>query len=163
MDKTFRLLVFTLSGQRFGLPLSRVERVVRIVEITPLPKAPEIVMGFINVRGLPVPVLNIRKLLGLPEAGITMNDQLIMARTARRPVALLVDHTEGVAGYGAEDVTTSEQLFPGIRYLEGVAKLKDGIIHVYDLDRFLSLEEEAVIDNFLNSAGHLPEADDYDA
>ena len=54
------LLLFTLSEQRCALALSVVERIVPVVEVTPLPKAPEMVMGLINVRGRAIPVLNIR-------------------------------------------------------------------------------------------------------
>lgn len=150
------LLVFSLSGQPCGLPLSCIERVVRVVEIAPLPKAPEIVMGLINFRGLPVPVLDIRKLFGMPEGEITLDTQIIIARTKKRPVALLVDYATGVAAYGAEDATASEQIFPDIGYLGGVAKLKDGIVYIYDLDRFLTLEEEAVIDGLLHPEAGLP-------
>jgi purine-binding chemotaxis protein CheW len=38
-----------------------VERIVRVVEVTPLPKAPEIVLGVVNVQGQIIPVINIRK------------------------------------------------------------------------------------------------------
>ncbi len=161
------LLVFTLSPQLCALPLSVVERIVRAVEIHPLPKAPEVVLGLINVQGRAVPVLNVRKLFRLPYIEMALSDQIIIAHTSGRTVGLLVDNTEGVHEYREEDVITSEELFPGIEYLEGVVKLRGGaplqtmaekpqvfwgaggIVYIYDLDRFLSLEEKAVIDRLL--------------
>ena len=148
MNET-QLLVFALSGQRCALSLSVVETVVRAVEISPLAKAPEIIMGVINVRGRAMPVLNIRKLFRLPESAMTLNDQMIIVHTANRPLAILVDNVVGVAEHGQEDVVRSDELYPGIEYLKGVVKLQDGMAYIYDLDRFLSLEESKVIDRLL--------------
>lgn len=106
-------------------------------------------MGLINVQGRAIPVLNIRKLFRFPESETALSDQLIIARTSRRPLAILVESTEGVAEYRNEDVTKSEELFPGIERLKGVAGLKDGIVYIYDLDRFLSLDEEAALDRLV--------------
>ncbi|MBF8302857.1 MAG: cheW40H-4 [Candidatus Dadabacteria bacterium] len=61
MDKLNQLVVLTLDEQRYALHLSAVERIVRVVEVTPLPKAPEIVLGVVNVQGQIIPVINIRK------------------------------------------------------------------------------------------------------
>ncbi len=144
-----KLLVFTISGQNCALPLSRVERIVRLVEINPLPKAPEIVTGLINFRGLAVPVLNIRKLFRLPDIETTLNDQLIIADTSSRTVAILIENSLGVAEYREQDLITADELFPGIEHLEGVVKLKDGIAYIYDIDRFLSLEEKTALDRMV--------------
>ena len=77
-----RLVVFTLDDQRYGLPLSAVERVVPMVDITPLPKAPDIVLGVVDVQGRVIPVVNLRRRLRLPERDIALTDQLVIARTA---------------------------------------------------------------------------------
>jgi purine-binding chemotaxis protein CheW len=61
VDKLNQLVVLTLDEQRYALHLSAVERIVRMVEITPLPKAPQIVLGVVNVQGRIVPIVNIRK------------------------------------------------------------------------------------------------------
>ncbi len=74
------MIGFWLDGHRFGLELSAVERVVRMVEITPLPNAPAIVMGAINVEGRIIPVVDIRARLGLPQRAVRPSDALILAR-----------------------------------------------------------------------------------
>ncbi|MBI4530070.1 MAG: chemotaxis protein CheW, partial [Candidatus Latescibacteria bacterium] len=84
MKESHQLVVFTLDEQRYALHLSAVERVVCSVEVTPLPKAPEVVLGVINVQGQVLPVVNIRKRFQLPERGITLTDHFIVAQTARR-------------------------------------------------------------------------------
>jgi purine-binding chemotaxis protein CheW len=151
-----KLLIFALSGLRCALEISDVERILHAVEISPVPKAPEIVMGLVNVQGRIIPVLNIRKLLRLSEIELSLNDQIIIARTASRPVAILVDNVHGVAELSEQEIISPEALYPGIPYLEGVTKLKDGITYIYNLDKFLSSEEKAGIEHLLTGGMPMP-------
>jgi len=75
------LLVFRLDDQRYAFFLSIVVEVVRAVEITPLPSAPDIILGIINVRGTVVPVVNLRTRFRLPERNLEPDDRIIIART----------------------------------------------------------------------------------
>lgn len=150
MDPSAQYLVFTLDEQRYALPLSAVERVVRAVEVTPLPKAPEIVLGLVNVRGQVIPVVDIRRRFRLPERAIRLSDQLIIARTSRRPVALLADSATGMVAPSAREVLAPEEVLPHLEYVEGVIKLEDGILLIHDLDTFLSLEEEKALDRAIS-------------
>jgi purine-binding chemotaxis protein CheW len=158
MCRTEKLLIFTLSDLRCALQLSDIERILSAVAISPVPKAPEIVMGLINVHGRIIPVLNIRTLLRLPKIEMTLNvnDQIIIARTTSRPVAILVDNVQGVAEFSDQDIIAPEKLYPGIQYLQGVTKLKDGILSIYNLDRFLSSEEKAEIEHLLTGGISMP-------
>lgn len=147
-------VVFLLDGQRYALHLSAVERTVRMVEITPLPKAPQIVHGVINVKGQIVPVLNIRKRFNLADREMHLNDQLIIARTARRTVALVADGVSDVIERPAEDIIAPGMIVPGMEHVEGVVKLDDGMIFIHDLDSFLSLEEEHALEVAIEQEKH---------
>lgn len=142
------LFVFTLDGQRYALPLPAVDRVVRMVAITPLPNAPDIVLGVVNFQGRVIPVINMRRRFCLPEREIALTDQLVVAHTVRRPVALAADAVLDVIACPAQSLIAAEEVLPNIEYVEGVVKLADGLILIHDLDKFLSLEEE----NFLAQA-----------
>jgi purine-binding chemotaxis protein CheW len=147
-----RVVVFTLGDQRYGLPLSMVECVVRMVDVTPLPQAPAIVLGVINMRGRIIPVLNLRRRFRLPERDFALTDQLVIAHTRQRPVALVADEVAGVHVYSAQQAIAAGDIVPGIEYAEGVVKLGDGLVLIHDLDRFLSLEEEAALGQAIGSA-----------
>jgi purine-binding chemotaxis protein CheW len=75
---TSKLVLFSLEEPRYALYLSAVERVIRSVEVTPLPKAPEIVIGVINIQGEIIPVIDIRKLFHLPIHEISIDDLFII-------------------------------------------------------------------------------------
>jgi purine-binding chemotaxis protein CheW len=147
-----QLVVFTLDGQRYALRLPLVQRIVRMVEVTPLPKGPEIILGLINMQGKIIPVLNMRKRFGLQDRGTSLSDQLIIARTARRGVALVVDSVTGVLEPSPNEITEAGRIVPGAEYVEGVAKLEDGLMFIHDLDRFLSLDEEQRLQDLLAKA-----------
>ena len=67
MNRLIRLVNFNLDDQKYALFLSAVIRIIRVVEITSLPKAPEIVLGVINMHGQIIPVSNIRERFQLPQ------------------------------------------------------------------------------------------------
>ncbi|MDD4927775.1 MAG: chemotaxis protein CheW [Gallionella sp.] len=145
------LIVFCLDDQRYALPLPGADRVVRMVAITPLPNAPDIILGVVNFQGRVIPVFNIRKRFNLPEREIALTDQLVVAHTARRHVALVADAVLDVISCAAESLVAAEDILPRIEYAQGVVKLSDGLIFIHDLDKFLSLEEADALDQVLES------------
>ena len=147
-----QLVVFTRDSQQYALPLASVQRVVRTVEVTPLPKAPEIVQGVIDIQGNIVPVMSMRKRFGLAEPEVSLSDQLIVADTATRSIALLVNAVTGVIERTGEEITKAEKIVPGSEYVEGIAKLEDGILLIHNLDRFLSKKEDRQLDGLLAQA-----------
>src|SRR3954470_10520753 len=94
------LAVFCLDGQQFALAVASVERVVHAVEIAPLPGAPQGVRGVVNFRGTVVPVFDLRVRFGQAGREVQITDNLVIANTARRKVALMVDAAVSVVAAG---------------------------------------------------------------
>lgn len=140
------LVSFSLDGRRFAVPLSAVMRVERIVAITPLPKAPDIVTGIINVHGQVIPVVDIRGRFLMTARQSELSDQLLIIKTVRRTIAFTVDNVDGVIDVPRDQCTDAGSVLPGMEYVKGVAKLEDGMILIHDPDTFLSLEEEDTLD-----------------
>ncbi|MBI5590735.1 MAG: chemotaxis protein CheW [Deltaproteobacteria bacterium] len=139
------LLVFKLDEQSYALRLSVVEKIIRAVAVTALPRKPEVVLGVIGVHGRIVPVVDIRKRFRLLEREMQLSDQMIIASTAHRTLALLVDSTAGVVQLSEEEMVGAAEIVPNLGYVEGAVRLEDGIVLIHDLDRFLSLEEEKAL------------------
>ena len=150
MSQPTQLVVFGLDAQRYALPLASVERIVRAVETTRLPNAPEIVLGAINVAGRVLPVLNLRRRFGLPEREIVPADQLLIAHTARRTVVLVVDEALGMVECPATEIIRPTQIAPGLELLQGVVRLDDGLVLIQDLEKFLSWDETRALDEAMN-------------
>ena len=145
------MVTFSLDDRKFALYVSIVQRIIRVVEVTALPKAPGIVVGIINLQGMLVPVFDIRRRFQLPVREMQLSDQLIIASTTKRTVALIVDSVDDVIEIPGERIIAAEQILPGLEYVEGVMKTEDGMVLIHDLERFLSLPEEKVLDEALEA------------
>jgi purine-binding chemotaxis protein CheW len=152
MTEGIDLVVFRLDNQRYALPLAAVERVIRAVEVTPLPGAPPAVVGVIDVRGQVIPVFDLRRRFGLAEREITPEDQFLIASTARRAVALVIDEACGVVGREQSAVTRADAMLPGLEQFDGIVKLDEGLALIHDLEKFLSLEEARTLDEAIDRA-----------
>lgn len=150
------ILVFEAGGRRFALPSRDVAELLRAVTIVPLPKAPAIVEGVINVRGTLVPVLDIRSRFRLPPSAIEHTDHLIVARAGQRLVALRVQRALDLVRIEPSDIEDAKKIVPGAEYVAGVAKLADGLVLIHDLQTFLSEAESAALGESLAAGG--PEA-----
>lgn len=150
MSGVVRIVVFLLDGQRYGLRLEAVIRVIRAVELTPLPEAPPIVLGVIDVGGCIVPVFSLRRRFGLPERAIAASDQLILARAAGKPVALAVDESLGLVEQPAKTLTAASDVAGGLGLMQGAVATDDGLVFIRDLETFLSLEESRALEGALN-------------
>jgi purine-binding chemotaxis protein CheW len=148
VDALFQVVVFTLHEQLYALRLACVDRIVRIVEITALPSAPDIVLGVVNIQGRVVPVVDLRKRFGLSPREVELADNLIIARTSRRPVALLVAAVKGVVECSQAQVIAGEGILANA---EGVLKLEDGMALINDLDSFLSPLEDRELSQALGN------------
>ena len=152
MARPDSLVVFTMDAQRYAIPLASVERVFPTVEITPIPKAPEIVLGVVNIQGRVVPVVDIRRRFRLPEREPEIYDHMIVASTGKRVVAFVVDGATGVLEIPESEITALRDLLPGTNYVEGVVRLPDGLILIHDLETFLSLEEENLLERAMSES-----------
>lgn len=136
------VVVFEVAARRFGLPLDRVEQAVRIVAITPLPGAPAVVAGVVNIRGSVIPVIDVRRRFDLPQRASRLADQLLVVDTPVRRLALWVDTVGGVVNYRAQDFVAAAAVVPGMEYLRGIARLPDGLVLIQDIEQLLTLAEE---------------------
>jgi len=151
MALSSQYVVFTLGAQQYTLPLTRVERVVPAAYITPLPQAPAIIMGVINVQGHIIPVVNLRKRFRLTERELELTDQFIVGKTLRRRVVLVVDTVLGVVDFPSYEITPGPHIVPGLGPIAGVIKTTDDVLLIHDLDSCLSLEEEHALDGALHA------------
>ena len=147
MSATVRpLVVFSLDDQRYALALASVQRSIRVVAVTPLPETPPIVLGIIDLGGVVIPAIDVRKRFNHPPRDVRLSDHLVIATTGKRTVALLVDETNGVIEASPENFAPAGDILPGLGLVDGAMKLEDGLILIHNLERLLSLEEETAID-----------------
>jgi purine-binding chemotaxis protein CheW len=146
-DEARHLVVFGLSEARHALDLASVERVIPAVEVTPLPRAPAAVRGIVDIAGDVVPVVCMRQRFGQPADALQPSQQLIIARTSRRRVALLVDEVHDVVRGGRVPLEETAMARP----LAGVVRLPDGLVLIHDLEAFLCEDEARQLDDAMSA------------
>jgi purine-binding chemotaxis protein CheW len=152
-ELTTRVLAYRLGEERFGIPVENVLRIIRAVEVTPVPGIPDCALGVVNVQGQIMPVISMRKKFQLPAKPVQLSDRFIIARAGTRSVVLVADEVENLFDLAPGAMTASGGILPSLPQFRGVAKLPDGLLLIHDLAGLLSFEEETLIDTTLTSAG----------
>src|SRR5262249_17303062 len=137
------ILLFEVAGQGYGLAARDVQEVVRAARPAPLPRAPRVIEGVLNLRGRVVPVFDTRQRFGLAAKPLEPADQFIIARSENRVVALHVDRTTNLVRLDRAALEAATTVVPGAEYVSWMAKLADGVALIHDLHTFLSRAESA--------------------
>ena len=152
VDSPIRWVLMTVDGQTYALPLAAVDRIVRMVEVTRLPEAPDVVEGVVNIRGEVVPVVSIRRRLGLTHRPREISDSLVVAHARNRRLAVIAESVLGVVERSSDDVVSTSDIARGNQYIEGLLKTGDGLVLIQDLDKFFSLKEESSLEQAMENA-----------
>ncbi|MDZ4800414.1 MAG: chemotaxis protein CheW [Bryobacteraceae bacterium] len=133
---------FDVAGLYFGIDVLQVQEVLRYQEMTPVPLAPAVIEGLINLRGQIVTALDVRRRLGLPPRAEGETAMNVVVRTEDGAVSLLVDEIGDVVEVEASSFERPpDNLDPAIRDLvRGIHKLKDRLLLVLDTGQTLNLD-----------------------
>ncbi|MFA3781704.1 chemotaxis protein CheW [Melioribacteraceae bacterium 4301-Me] len=137
-----QIVVFVIDNSKYALNLSNVERVIPSVAITKLPEAPAIIEGIIKIGEQIIPIVNTRKRFHIAERKINIFDKIIIVRTKKRIIGLIVDNVEGAIELGGRKPVPAEKILPKLKLISGVIQLDDGLVLIHDVDEFLSLDED---------------------
>ncbi|HUX13601.1 MAG TPA: chemotaxis protein CheW [Spirochaetia bacterium] len=140
------LLAFQLSGEKYGLDPRLVNEVCGLIQLTPLPGLPDFVLGIMNLRGRIVSVIDLGKLFGLPERGLTDTDRVIIVGDGTMEFGLLANGVSGILTIPFAAIQESPPTLTGIRRDLLLGVTPDGVA-VLDLSRMLSDERVLVGDS----------------
>ena len=142
-----QLVTFSIGGEEFGVDILKVQEIIRMLDITRVPKAPEFVEGVINLRGKVIPIIDLRKRFGLVSKGHDKNTRIIVIDINDMIVGYIVDSVSEVLRIHAATVEPPPPVVAGLdsEYISGVGKLDDRLLIFLDLDRLLSQEERDVL------------------
>jgi purine-binding chemotaxis protein CheW len=144
-EATEHLVTFFLDREEYGMDVRQVQEIRRLTEITTIPRAPEFIRGVINLRGRILPVLDLKRKLGLGEVADSRAARIVVVRVRDRIIGLLVDGASQVPKIPVSRIEAppEEVVERGGDYIRGVAKLDDRLIILVDLERLLAHELKA--------------------
>jgi purine-binding chemotaxis protein CheW len=134
------LVTFLLAGEEYGIDVRLVQEIVRVSEITQVPRAPEFIKGVVNLRGRVIPVIDLKRRLGLGAvAPQDRSARIVVARVQERLVGLLVDAASQVLRVPVACIDPAPDEIVPIHegYIRGVAKLEMRLVILMDLPRVL--------------------------
>jgi purine-binding chemotaxis protein CheW len=143
VEATEHLATFFLSGEEYGIDVRLVQEIIRVGEITQVPRAPGFIKGVINLRGRIIPVIDLKRKLGLGEVSeAARQSRIVVVKVRDRLVGLLVDGASQVLKVPVASVEAAPEEVVEIdaNYLRGVAKLENRLIILIDLTKVLALE-----------------------
>lgn len=141
MSEILKFVGFSIDSQKFALPMVFVNRVIHVVEISPLPQTPAFIQGIINFHGDIIPVINMRSLFGLQQRDIELTDKLLIADIPSGKFAFLVDSTQGILEIEKNEILKTKTINYGDKFFHGIIKQQDGMILINDVEKFLSKDE----------------------
>jgi purine-binding chemotaxis protein CheW len=153
-----QLISFTVGAEEYALELLRVKEVIRMRQITWLPKAPACVKGIINLRGDVIPIVDLRERFGLRVQEQTGMTRVIVVEVGGKPVGMVVDSASQVVRVPADQFDPPPAVM-GERsrdFITAVGKTGDRLIIMIDVDRILDSEEMNQIADTLEAAEKEP-------
>jgi len=145
MEDTATLVVFSLDDAEYALPLRKIVEGLRMVAITPIPELPDSVHGVINLRGRVIPILNLRRRLGLTSIPIDIHNPILVADDNGRLVGLVVDEVIQMLTLPANAIDGPEALGRSRQAVSSVARTGERLILILDLECVCTVLDGVVI------------------
>lgn len=143
-----KLVTFQLGLDMFGADVLSVDRVLRYSPPNCVPDVPAWIEGVIEHRGKVVPIVDLRRRVELSDDSITPETRILVLNTATGYVGVIVDMVHEVAMIPAASVSPPPPLFRGLaaEFISGIAKVRDELVVVLDVDRVLSSTDRIIFD-----------------
>jgi purine-binding chemotaxis protein CheW len=140
-----KFVVFTVSGEEFGIGLDRIFEIIKPQKATPLPGVPNYISGVINLRGAVLPLMDMRKRLNVKP--VPKKEKIIIVKMHGEKIGLLVDSVKEILNIEEEQIAPPPSIFKGLKpeYLKGIGKMSERLIIILNLDILLTSEEITLI------------------
>jgi purine-binding chemotaxis protein CheW len=144
-DDFIQVVSFHLDREEYGVDISQVQEIIRMVEITHVPRAPHFMEGVINLRGQLIPIIDLRTRFSMPRAEHTKSTRIIVTEIGNKRVGIVVDGVSEVLNIPMEQIEEAPEIItgPGSEYIQGVGKVNERLIILLDLTMVISSEEKA--------------------
>ena len=139
-----QVVSFHLGNEEYGVDISQVQEIIRMVDITHVPRAPHFMEGVINLRGQLIPIIDLRTRFGMGRQDHTKNTRIIVTEIATKRVGIIVDSVSEVLNLPIENVEEAPEMIAGVgtEYISGVGKMNDRLIILLELQKVISTAEK---------------------
>ena len=138
---------FVLEGEEYGVPILSVQEIIRYETVTRVPQSANFIEGALNLRGQVIPVVNLRKKFGLEHRDKNKSTRIIVVEVSGRVIGMIVDEVSEVLQIHAEHIAPPPPMGTTVNseFISGMGKLDEKLIILLDIDRILTEEEKAQV------------------
>ena len=139
-----RLITFILGEEKYGLNILKVRELISFPEgLTRIPGMPDYIIGMFNLRGLVIPVMDLRAKFNMSGEERHEFSVIIIVEVENKNIGITVDSVSDVIFVKEEDIQETTELAVNVdtKFIKGVAKTKDEMVILLDIDFLLSKEE----------------------
>jgi len=149
-DPVLQWVTFRLDNESYGINVMQVQEVLRYSEIAPVPGAPSYVLGIINLRGNVVTVIDTRLRFGLSQTETSDQTRIVIIETENQVVGIMVDAVAEVVYLRQSEVETTPNVGneETAKFIQGVCHKNDELLILVDLEKMMSDEEWAELNDF---------------
>lgn len=136
---TSQFVGFELAGQAYAFRIDQIQEIVILQQITKTPQVPEFIEGVANLRGAIIPIVNLRKLFGLPARETDADTRTIVVNVGERTMGCTVDLVSQVIRIPEENIQAAPETVTGngARYISGFARVAGKLLILLDIDELL--------------------------
>ena len=146
MAAEVQLVIFKLAKEDYGLPISKVQEINRMVAITKLPNTPDFMEGVINLRGRVISVLDLRKRFGMGSQENRDDTRIMVTDVAGQTVGLIVDAVHEVVKMPGDCIEPPPPTFVlDARFVQGIGKLENRLVIMLDIDLIITTQESVML------------------
>lgn len=138
-----KYLSFEINEEMYAIEILDVKEIIAMMKFTKVPKMPSFVKGVINLRGLVIPIINIRAKFALEEIAYTERTTIIIGIVDENLIGFIVDRTADVLNISAAEMATPPKFGTAIdtSFLKSMAKTSNGVVMIVDLKKIFSAQE----------------------
>jgi purine-binding chemotaxis protein CheW len=143
-DQFEQLVVFQLANEYYGASIGEVNTIIRMQEVTEVPRTPDFVEGVINLRGSIIPVIDLRKRFGLPVGDITKSSRIVVVEALQQLIGMIVDAVAETLHMPCNAIEPPSAVISSSldsEYLRGIGKQDDRLVILLDLDKVISIKD----------------------
>ena len=141
-------LTFTLGDEEYGIDILNVQEIRGYDAVTKIANSPDFIKGVINMRGVIVPIIDMRLKFQLGEAEYNQFTVVIILNIAERVIGMVVDGVSDVVALKGEQIRPAPEFGASLDtdYIDGLATLEDRMVIIVDIEKLMSSGDMGLID-----------------
>ena len=145
-EQELQLVTFRLANEEYGLPITKVQEINRLVPVTKLPQTPSFMEGIINLRGRIIPVIDLRKRFAMAVTAHDDDTRIIIVEINGQILGVTVDAVTEVVRLSTSNIEPPPATVAvDLQYIDGVGKMDERLIILLNIDKVLTDQEERTV------------------